>query len=193
MPLTLLVVGMQKDKVSAMARGGEENEQRLIRHDGRSDSICGEVNRCIDFALKKGWGVAFAMDMHHRSHCSFYNNGGALRNHCVIGTMGYDPVTGLRFGEAGMDMVCRGTEKDGDSSDAFWDVAKKCGSRLQSILSKEDGVVLCGTSPDGCIENTIATARERGIPVYIVAEAMWVLGEMPTGVQVLNLSSTDSC
>jgi nicotinamidase-related amidase len=191
MPLTLLVVGMQKDKVSAMTRGGEENDKRSTKHNAKSDTICGDVNQCIDFAMKNGWKVVFAMDMHHRGHSSFYVNGGTLRTHCVIGTMGYDPVTGLRFCENGMDIVWLGTEKDGDSSDAFWDIAKTCGSRLHSMVS--DGLVVCGTSPDGCIENTIATAQGRGIPVHIVGDAVWLLGEMPAGARVLNLSSMGSC
>lgn len=191
--LTLLVVGMQRDKVAAMTRGGEENDKRSTKHDARSDTICGNVNRCIDFAMKNGWKVVFAMDMHHKGHSSFYANGGTLRTHCVIGTMGYDPVTGLRFCENGMDVVWMGTEKYGDSSDAFWDIAKRIGTRLHSIVAKSDGLVLCGTSPDGCIENTIATAREKGVPVHMVGDAVWLLGGSPGGVSILNLSSMDSC
>ena len=199
MPFTLLVVGMQRDKLSAMTRGGEGNDKRSTKHDARSDTICGDVNRCIDFATKNGWKIVFAMDMHHKGHCSFYVNGGTLRTHCVIGTMGYDPATGLRFCESGMDIVWMGTEKDGDSSDAFWDIAKTCGmacaqsSRLHGVIAKTEGLVVCGTSPDGCIENTIATARERGVPVHIVGDAVWLLDELPRGVSILNLSSMDSC
>ena len=185
MPPTLLVVGMQRDKVNAMCRGGEATAQ-MKRHE-RFDTICDDVNQCIDFAMKNGWGVTFAMDMHHPKHGSFVGNGGELQPHCVIRTMGYDPPTGLRFGEAGMDTVFRGIEMDGDSADAFWVSTRKSGSRLHGLLSAE-GIVVCGTSPDGCIENTIATALEKGIPTYIAADAVWLLGEVPDGVRVLNLS-----
>lgn len=194
MPLTLLVVGMQRDKLSAMNRGGEAaiNRTQLKRSD-RSDSICGEVNKCIDYATKNGWCVTFAMDMHHSGHPSFDGHGGALRPHCVLRTMGYDPPTGLRFGEMGMDVVYRGMEAEGDSADAFWVITGKCGSRLQGLLSSE-GIVLCGTSPDGCIENTLATAKKRGIPTFIVPDAVWTLGAVDEGVSaILDLSSTGSC
>ena len=192
MPMMLLVVGMQKDKVDAMGRGGEQSTAKHVPM-GRHGTIRRDVNQCIDFAMKNGWCVTFAMDMHHKGHSSFYNNGGTLRDHCVVGTMGCDPIYGLRYGEMGMDTVYRGTEMDGDSSDAFWDIEKKCGSRLHELLSKAKGLVVCGTSPDGCIENTLSTALERGFPVHIVADAVWLLDEMPKGVGVLNLSSMDSC
>jgi hypothetical protein len=97
--------------------------------------------------------------------------------------MGFDPPTGLHFGHNGMDMIFRGIDMDGDSSDAF------SSSRLQG----KGGLVLCGTSPDGCIETTIATAKARGIPTYIVAGAVWLLGEVPEGVSVLDLSLTGNC
>jgi nicotinamidase-related amidase len=192
MPPTLLVVGMQRDKISAMSRGGEGAliSSCTMRHDARCATICSEVNRCIDYAMKNGWGVTFAMDMHHPNHPSFDVNGGTLRPHCVLRTMGFEPPTGLRFGDKGMDMIFRGIELDGDSADAFWVTEKMCSSRLQ--LS-EEGVVLCGTSPDGCIENTMATAIQKGIPTYIAAEGVWLLGELPEGVRILNLSLTDSC
>jgi hypothetical protein len=51
--------------------------------------------------------------------------------------------------------------------------------------------VVCGTSPDGCIENTIATAREKGVSVHIVEEAVWLLGGVPSGVSILNPSSME--
>ena len=193
--LTLLVVGMQRDKVAAMTRGGEENDKRSTKHDALGDTICVDVNRCIDFAMKNGWKVVFAMDMHHRAHSSFYANGGTLRTHCVIGTMGYEPVTGLRFCEPASplqwDVVWMGTEKYGDSSDAFWDISKRCSTRLNKIVAKSDGLVVCGTSPDGCIENTLATAREKGVAAHIVGGAVWLLGGVPAGVSVLNLASMD--
>jgi hypothetical protein len=39
MPFPLLVVGMHRDKLSAMTRGGEENDKRSTKHDARSNTM----------------------------------------------------------------------------------------------------------------------------------------------------------
>jgi len=150
--ISLLVVGMQVDKVGAM-RLSSAHQQQLVR----------AVNSCVEMVAQRGGKIIYALDLHHPKHSSFVNG----EKHCVLGTLGAEPVVGLHFGQAGSDIVFRGLDRDGDSSDAFWiteppheDATE---SRLGQMLRHHctQLLIVCGASPDGCIESTVASARLR--------------------------------
>lgn len=210
----LLVVGMQNDKISAMAWGGEGASLRGQTVPTASvDALRGEVNRCIEFATAAGWKIAFVLDLHHPMHCSFEGHGGALQPHCVLSTWGCNPVSGMHFAVPGSDLLIRGVDADGDSADAFWITEKPhlhathtrllasldCirggeTKRSNTVSSKKKAqaarepplLVLCGASPDGCIENTVASALRLGIRTCAVEKALWLLGTI-SGLRTLRL------
>ena len=213
--IMLLVVGMQNDKLRAMAYGGEEESLRrvlTVPTPSGVDAFRSEVNRSIEFAAASRWRITYVMDLHHPMHFSFESNGGALHPHCVLSTLGCNPVSGMHFGWPESDLLIRGVDTDGDSADAFWITAKPhrhaCPTRLLESLGgsakkpkqekkgskrsshKEPPVlVLCGASPDGCIENTAASAMGFGMRVCAVENGLWMRdgAVLPPGVRALRL------
>ena len=189
----LLVVGMQNDKLSAMAWGGEEAS---LRRDGAvpatpaANQFRAEVNSCIAFAAASGWKIAYVLDVHHPKHSSFQGHGGAMRQHCVLSTWGCNPVSGMHFGMRGSELIIRGVDTDGDSADAFCITTtpqNKDPTCLRALLAKKKAplLVVCGASPDGCIENTAASALEMGFRVCAVEKALWLRAgvALPHGVR----------
>ena len=169
------------------------------------------MNRCIDFATTNGWKTTYVMDLHHPMHTSFEGHGGTLKPHCVLSTWGCNPISGMHFGLPGSDLVVRGVDSDGDSADAFWTTAPPhphaSPSRLLESLggvpkksrkkktSNAPLIVICGISPDGCIENTAASAARHGFRVCVVGDATWTLRAIETvkRIEDAHLSLTDSC
>ena len=187
----LLVVGMQNDKLTAMTWGGEvasdERRGSIPKTSDRRTELVAEVNRCIQIAMEAGWKVKYVLDVHHPMHSSFKGHGGTLQSHCVLSTWGCNPFSGLKFGLPGTDLLIRGLDRDGDSADAFWTTVPSSPTRL--VATKSHFLVLCGASPDGCIENTAATALARGMEVCVPEKAAWLLPArncMPLGVQSLK-------
>ncbi len=191
----LLVVGMQNDKLSAMAWGGE----KASLHHGRNGVVptasvtafCSEVNRCIEFASAAGWRTTYVLDLHHPMHCSFQGHGGALHPHCVLSSWGCNPVSGLHYAVPGSDLIIRGVDADGDSSDAFWITEMPhphaAPTRLFDTLGCATTLVICGASPDGCIENTAASAVRYGIRTCAVSTALWLRAGVSLDVSTVRI------
>jgi nicotinamidase-related amidase len=222
METTLLVVGMQNDKINAMGWRGEEaslHSQTTVPNPPHVSAFRDEVNHCIEFANAAGWKTTYVLDLHHPMHTSFVGYGGTLKPHCVLSTWGCNPVSGMHFGLPGSDLVVRGVDTDGDSADAFWTTAHPhphasptrfvlvhhlthhhadtwCTRLLESLggVQKKSRkkvkplLVICGTSPDGCIENTAASAERLGFRVCIVETATWTLGVVDTVRRIEDLS-----
>jgi len=181
--ITLLVIGMQNDKYTASSAMLSMGKGRIL--------TC-NVNKCIETAIQNQWNIVYALDLHHPKHSSFEDYGGLYKPHCILATMGSYHVSALHFAVPGSEMVTRGVDMDGDSNDAFWITdpshTTPCESRLRSILMKQQQqsadaaatsttstanhmLFLCGTSPDGCIESTAATASRLGFTVCIIKDA----------------------
>lgn len=188
----LVVVGMQNDKLSAMAWGGEVAKDKggtVPKSQDMRTGLVTEVNRCIDIAMEAGWKVKYVLDVHHPMHSSFKGHGGDLQSHCVLSTWGCNPTSGLKFGLPGTDLLIRGLDRDGDSANAFWTTVSSSPTRLLASTAGSPLLILCGASPDGCIENTAATALGHGMEVCVPQNASWLLPDnhsMPLGVQTLK-------
>ena len=140
----LLVVGMQNDKFI------HSSDNNLLER----------VNRSIRAAMTRGWLVVFALDLHHPHHVSFQPDG----HHCVLQTWGAQMVHGLEYYMVPRaEMVVRGLDKNQDSDDAFYVSKPSSPSRLRHLLSSSTKrMCVCGSSPDGCIEETVTTASLNG-------------------------------
>jgi nicotinamidase-related amidase len=122
--------------------------------------------------------------------------------------------------DAKEDLVFRGLYLDGDSDNAFWitepphpeAVPSRLSQMISSMLSAADAsakdkknkknhaaaasqqkatLIMCGTSPDGCIENTCAEAQRLfpSLRVCIVREATWLRSSSHlSGVEEVSLS-----
>jgi nicotinamidase-related amidase len=177
----LLVVGMQNDKLRSARPSLDAALQDVVV----SPDLPARVNGCIRAARQRGWKVVFALDLHHPRHASFAATGA----HCVLQTWGAEVVRGLDYGFPGSDLVLRGLELDEDSDDAFF-VSKAPAGAVRTSLhthlldprGEPRRLLLCGASPDGCIEQTARTAALgghcRGPPV-VVADCSVLRAEGP--------------
>lgn len=102
-----------------------------------------------------------------------------------------DSASSVIMQEQQEDLVLRGLDMDGDSHNAFWVTEpphsraspSRLGQLIQCMLDEKllqrkirMVLVICGTSPDGCIENTSAEALKMfpDILVCTVKEATWL-------------------
>ena len=166
----LLGVGMQNDKALMMNRDLIKENKRPIACDVQ---FVKAVNMCIDVANERGWLIIYAKDLHHPLHCSFQR----VEKHCVLGSWGSVHISGLRYALPGSEQLVRGLDMDGDSNDAYYvtdqNYSKRTKeSRLRSIMAVNGltTLLICGLSPDGCIEQTAATATKFGHNPIVISD-----------------------
>jgi nicotinamidase-related amidase len=166
----LLVVGMQNDKAMMMNHSLVKENKRPIACDTQ---FVNAVNMCIDAANERGWLIIYAKDLHHCRHCSFQH----VESHCVLGSWGSVHISGLRYALPGSEQVVRGLDIDGDSHDAYYITDPTYSkytkeSSLRSIMAVKGltSLLICGLSPEGCIEKTAATAARLGHNPIIISD-----------------------
>jgi nicotinamidase-related amidase len=168
----LLVVGMQNDKAAMMNRlsAGEDKKHAVAVCDAR---FVKSVNMCIDAASAMGWLIIYAKDLHHQRHCSFQD----VERHCVLGSWGSEHISGLRYALPGSEQLVRGLDMDGDSNDAYYVTDQNYSkyikeSSLRSIMAVNcyTNLLICGLSPEGCIEQTATTAARFGHRPIIISD-----------------------
>jgi nicotinamidase-related amidase len=178
----LLVVGMQNDKAMMMNRYLIKENRKPTAGDTQ---FVKAVNMCIDLACERGWLIIYAKDLHHPRHCSFQD---VESRHCVLGSWGSVHISGLRYALPGSEQLVRGLDMDGDSNDAYYVTDpsySKCTkeSSLKSIMAINGltTLLICGLSPEGCIEQTAATATRLGHNPIIISDCT-VLATTPATI-----------
>ena len=173
----LLVIGMQNDKMAMM-------NKYLDKENTTTRSFIEKVNISIELARDRGWVIIYAMDLHHRNHCSFRQQ----PKHCILGSWGSEHVSGLHYALPKSEQLVRGVDIHGDSNDAYYITECAEESRLREIINANhlSPLYISGLSPEGCIEQTCHTAAKFGHDAVIISDCTMLLLPTPTKTCTLN-------
>lgn len=131
------------------------------------DEIIPAVNRLTAWFAARGLPIYFTRDWHPRNHCSFAEFGGPWPVHCVQESAGaaFHPAVAL---PAGLRLVSKAETSERDAYSGFQ------GTGLAAQLAQQGigSVVVCGLATDYCVRATALDARQEGLAVYVVDEAI---------------------
>jgi nicotinamidase/pyrazinamidase len=157
----LLVVDVQNDFIPGGALPVPEGNK-----------IIPLLNDAIDKFQTENLHVFFTRDWHPQNHCSFIKNGGAWPDHCVRETKGAEFAAELKT-DAGLPIISKASEPDKDEYSALKGFDSD-GTRFDRRLKEEKikRVFIGGLATDYCVLNTALDAREMGLEVYVLTDAI---------------------
>jgi nicotinamidase/pyrazinamidase len=130
----------------------------------QGDQVVPVINRLLAWT---GWLTVATRDWHPIDHCSFKAQGGLWPPHCVAGTEGaafHPALDEKRIGQ----VVSKATTRDAEAYSGFQ------GTDLASRLSSR-GVrraFVCGLATDYCVKATALDARQAGLDVFVIEDAI---------------------
>lgn len=167
----LLIVDPQNDFItgSLAVEGAKEKMMKLAQH--------------IKEKGHKYDSIWVTMDSHSKSHCSFEENGGIWKPHCILGTKGWSVPTYLdvalllytMYSGKSVNYYKKGTEVNKEEYSIFEN--KTDGFTLykeirELIKEGEFDISVCGIAGDYCVLETI-----KGLRKYIGDSYITVLFE----------------
>jgi len=138
------------------------------------DAVIPTLNRCIAEFQHQGLPIFATRDWHPPNHCSFLPQGGPWPAHCVAGTWGPEFAAQL-FLPSGVRVISKATAAQTEAYSAFQ------GTNLAAQL-KDLGctrVLLGGLATDYCMKATALDAREAGLDVTVLEDAVRAVNLQP--------------
>lgn len=159
----LLVVDVQRDFLP----GGS-----LAVPDG--DAVVEPLNVHIRAFDARDLPIVFSRDWHPANHCSFTNAGGRWPPHCIQASPGAAWAEGLDVTPADQ-IVSKGTDPLAEAYSAF------SGTTLLSLLHELGihRVFVGGLATDYCVFATVCDARDSGLEVVVLADAIRAVNVQP--------------
>ena len=130
----------------------------------QGDQVIPAINRLLALA---DWLTVATRDWHPADHCSFQTQGGIWPPHCVAGTDGaafHPALDAQRIGH----VVSKATTRDAEAYSGFQ------GTDLAALLASR-GVrraFICGLATDYCVKATALDARQAGLDVVVIEDAI---------------------
>jgi nicotinamidase/pyrazinamidase len=130
----------------------------------RGDQVVTPINRILGLT---GWLTVATRDWHPPDHCSFKPQGGIWPVHCVAGTRGaafHPGLDGMKIRQ----IISKATSKDAEAYSGFQ------GTELAGLLRGQgiQRVLVCGLATDYCVKATALDAREAGLDVVVLEDAI---------------------
>jgi nicotinamidase/pyrazinamidase len=150
------------------------------------DAVIPTLNRCIAEFQRQGLPIFATRDWHPPNHCSFRPQGGPWPPHCVAGTWGAEFAAQL-FLPSGARVISKATAAQTEAYSAFQ------GTNLAAQL-KDLGctrVLLGGLATDYCVKATALDAREAGLDVTVLEDAVRAVNLQPGDGQRALKEMTD--
>jgi nicotinamidase/pyrazinamidase len=118
--------------------------------------------------------IVFSRDWHPANHCSFTNAGGRWPPHCIQGSPGAAWAEGLDVTPADR-IISKGTDPLAEAYSAF------SGTTLLSLLHELGihRVFVGGLATDYCVFATVCDARDSGLEVVVLADAIRAVNVQP--------------
>jgi len=136
------------------------------------DRVVAPLNRAAAAFAAAGLPVLASRDWHppHTGHFQAY--GGLWPVHCVQGSAGADFHPDLQL-PAGTLLLSKGIDERLDGYSAF-DGITAAGATLAEVLAAQgvDHLVIGGLATDYCVRATALDARERGLAVTVLIDAV---------------------
>ena len=136
------------------------------------DRVVAPLNRAAAAFAAAGLPVFATRDWHppHTGHFKLY--GGLWPVHCVQGSVGAEFHPDLRL-PAGTILLYKGTDEHRDGYSAF-DGVSETGQEFTQLLAEHgiDHLYIGGLATDYCVRTTVLDARERGLAVTVLVDAI---------------------
>lgn len=136
------------------------------------DTIVPVVNHAIDHFSARRFPIIASRDWHPAETTHFKAFGGIWPPHCVQGTMGAAFHPALRLPPEAI-IVSKGTDSNRDDYSAFR-ARDEQGVSLSALIARL-GVIevyVCGLATDYCVKETVLEARQCGISVTVLTDAV---------------------
>ena len=136
------------------------------------DTIVPMVNHAIGHFSARGLPIIASRDWHPAKTSHFMAFGGIWPPHCIQGTQGAAFHHGLRLPPEAI-IVSKGTDPDRDDYSAFR-ARDERGTSLSEIIANlgVTEVYVCGLATDYCVKETVLEARQCGIAVAVLTDAV---------------------
>lgn len=138
----------------------------------RGDRVVAPINAYLAQALASGMVVYMTRDWHPPVTTHFKERGGAWPPHCIQGTPGAMFHPGLNV-PSGSLLVSKGDAPDSDGYSAFDGHTTDGTPLLLDMRSRGiTHVYLAGLATDYCIRHSARAARDAGLRVTVLADAI---------------------
>jgi nicotinamidase/pyrazinamidase len=128
------------------------------------DQVVPAINRILGLG---DWLAVATRDWHPQDHCSFQPQGGLWPVHCVAGTAGAAFHPGLEAMKL-RRIISKATSRDTEAYSGFQ------GTGLTGLLKGQgiQRVCVCGLATDYCVKATALDARQAGLGVIVLEDAI---------------------
>jgi nicotinamidase/pyrazinamidase len=131
------------------------------------DAVISPLNRCIAEFQRQGLPIFATRDWHPPDHCSFQPQGGPWPAHCIGGTWGAEFAAQLLLPSAAR-VISKATAAQTESYSAFQ--GTNLAAQLKALGCTR--VLLGGLATDYCVKATALDAREAGLDVTVLEDAV---------------------
>lgn len=159
----LIVVDVQQDFLPGGALGVPAG-----------DEVVEPLNRVIRAFEQVGRPVFYSRDWHPPDHCSFKAQGGPWPPHCVAGTSGAGFAPDLRM-PIEANVISKATTSERDAYSAFQGTTLTAQLRSAGVRR----VFIGGLATDYCVKATALDARQNGLEVELLADAVRAVEVQP--------------
>jgi nicotinamidase/pyrazinamidase len=136
------------------------------------DKVIAPLNRVIGLFHRKKRPIFFTRDWHPPDHMSFKRQGGPWPPHCVQNTPGARFHGDLKIPE-GSVIISKADKKDVEEYSTLYGRDKKGNSEKKLLEQKGIGrLFIGGLATDYCVLNTVKEAREIGLDIYVLTDAV---------------------
>jgi len=130
----------------------------------RGDEVVPVINRLLGLG---GWLAVATRDWHPPDHCSFTAQGGLWPPHCVAGTPGAAFHPALELARI-RHVVSKAVTRAAEAYSGFQGTDLQALLRLQGVRR----VFVCGLATDYCVKATALDARQAGLDVVVLEDAI---------------------
>ena len=157
----LSITDVQQDFLPGGALGVREGDQVIV-----------PLNHVIELFHKKKSPIFFTRDWHPPNHMSFKEQGGPWPSHCVRNSPGARFHPDVQIPENAV-IVSKADKKNIEEYSTFFARSQE-GKTQKEMLDQAEirRFFIGGLATDYCVLNTVKDAREAGLEVYVLTDAI---------------------